>query len=218
MASVADRAPRREAGAKPPRRPAAQKPAGQRRSHRKRKSPVLRIFGWVFGILLTPVVALYVTLLIMPIPLPFVRDQARDAVMSSLPPSAELQLGDMALALEGGVVPVLQFSPVVYTDKKSGGKVQMKALDVGFSPIRLFIGQPGATITMVAPHLQVNQDLLGPRLANFEVENDPDGSGRAIVKVLEGEDAVPFGRHFVRRPVGARGHAERQDAGASVRQ
>src|SRR6185312_12354347 len=116
--------------------------------------------------------------------------QARNAVQASLPPSANLQLGDMALALEGGTWPVLQFTPVVYTDTKSGAKVQMKALDVGFSPIRLLIGQPGATITMVAPHLQVNQDLLGPRLANFQIENDPKG-GRAIVRVQEGTDAFP---------------------------
>jgi hypothetical protein len=139
---------------------------------------------------LAPFVALYVTLLFMPIPLPFVRDQARNAVLASLPPSANLQLGDMALALEGGFWPVVQFTPVVYTDNKSGAKIQMKALDVGFSPIRVLIGQPGATITMVAPHLQVNQDLLGPRLANFQIQNAPDG-GRAIVRVLEGEDAFP---------------------------
>ena len=148
------------------------------------------MLGWTAGIILAPFVLLYVTLLFVPIPLPFVRDQARAAVMASLPPSANLELGDMALALEGAAWPVLQFSPVVYTDIKSGAKVQMKALDVGFSPIKVLIGQPGATITMVAPHLQVNQDLLGPRLANFQIENDPKG-GRAIVRVQEGEDAFP---------------------------
>jgi len=150
----------------------------------------MRVLGWTAAIILSPLLLLYVTLLIMPIPLPFVRDQARAAVMASLPPSANLELGDMALALEGAAWPVLQFSPVTYTDKKSGAKVQMKALDVGFSPIRVLIGQPGATITMVAPHLQVNQDLLGPRLANFQIVNDPK-SDRAIVRVQEGEDAFP---------------------------
>jgi hypothetical protein len=137
-----------------------------------------------------PLAVLYVTLLFMPIPLPFVRDQARNAVQASLPPSANLQLGDMALALEGGTWPVLQFTPVVYTDTKSGAKIQMKALDVGFSPIRVLIGQPGATITMVGPHLQVNQDLLGPRLSTFQIVNDPKG-GRPTVRILEGEDAFP---------------------------
>ena len=185
--------------ATPPRRErhavavAAKSPAPKTRKRRKAKrdrSRTWRILGWTFGILLAPLVALYVTLLIMPIPLPFVRDQARAAVMSSLPPSASLELGDMALALEGGTWPVLQFTPVVYKDAKSGAKVQMKALDVGFSPIRVLIGQPGATITMVGPHLQVNQDLLGPRLANFAIQSDPK-SDRTIVRVQEGEDRFP---------------------------
>jgi hypothetical protein len=168
------------------------RPAAGTRKRRRgaKRARTLRVLGWVFGILLTPFVLLYVTLLFMPIPLPFVRDQARNAVMASLPPSASLELGDMALALEGGTWPVLQFTPVVYKDAKSGAKVQMKALDVGFSPIRVLIGQPGATITMVGPHLQVNQDLLGPRLANFKIENDPK-SDRAIVRVQEGEDRFP---------------------------
>jgi hypothetical protein len=142
------------------------------------------------GILLMPLVVIYVVLLFVPIPLPFVRDQARNAVLASLPPSANLELGDMALALEGGTWPVLQFSPVVYTDGKSGAKIQMKALDVGFSPVRVLIGQPGAAITMVAPHIQVNQDLLGPRLASFQFVDDPKG-GRSTVRVLEGEDSFP---------------------------
>lgn len=145
---------------------------------------------WALGIVLAPLLVLYLVLLVMPIPLPFVRDQARNAVLASLPPSADLQLGDMALALEGGHWPVLQFTPVVYTDTKTGAKVQMQALDVGFSPLRALIGQPGATITMVGPHLQVNQDLLGPRLANFQVIDDPAG-GPPTVRVQEGEDAFP---------------------------
>ena len=149
-----------------------------------------RISLWTLGILLLPFVALYVALLFMPIPLPFVRDQARNAVLASLPPSAHLELGDMALALEGGTWPVLQFTPVVYTDTKSGAKIQMKALDVGFSPVRVLIGQPGAAITMVGPHLQVNQDLLGPRLSTFQIVDDVK-TGRSTVRVMEGEDAFP---------------------------
>src|SRR6185312_4559164 len=169
----------------PPQRSRARERARLRRRQRR-----MRIAGWTLGIILAPFVLLYLTLLFVPIPLPFVRDQARAAVMASLPPSANLELGDMALALEGAAWPVLQFTPVTYTDKKSGAKVQMKALDVGFSPIRVLIGQPGATITMVAPHLQVNQDLLGPRLSTFQIVNDPKG-GQPTVRILEGEDAFP---------------------------
>ncbi len=149
-----------------------------------------RIAIWALGIVLAPLLLLYMVLLIMPIPLPFVRDQARAAVLGALPPTAQLELGDMALAVEAGFWPVLQFSPVVYTDTKSGAKIAMKALDVGFSPVRAFIGQPGAAITMVAPHLQVNQDLMGPRLASLSIVNDPKG-GQPTVRVLEGEDAFP---------------------------
>jgi hypothetical protein len=55
----------------------------------------------------------------------------------------------MALALEGFVWPVIQFKPVTYTDVKTGGSVSMEALEVGFSPIRMLVGQPGATVTVV---------------------------------------------------------------------
>ncbi len=137
-----------------------------------------------------PLLVLYIVLLFVAIPLPFMQDRTRAAVLASMPPSADLQLGNMALALENGSWPVLQFSPVVYTDAKTGGKVQMKSLDVGFSPFRALIGQPGATITMVAPHLQVNQDLMGPRLANFQILNDAS-DGRATVRVMEGSDNFP---------------------------
>ena len=75
---------------------------------------------------------LYVALLIHPIPLPFVSTQVRNLVTASLPPDTELELGDMALALEGYAWPVIQFSPVVYKDTASGAKVGMEALEVGF--------------------------------------------------------------------------------------
>jgi hypothetical protein len=65
----------------------------------------------------------------------------------------------------------------------------MEALEVGFSPIRAIVGQPGATVTIVGPHLQVNQDLFGPRLAKFELVDEPDGS--RTVRVIEGEDQFP---------------------------
>ena len=141
-----------------------------------------------------PIVALaviYVALLFTPIPLPFLREQVQGAVLSALPPSSRLALGDMALALEGGTWPVLRFSPVELTDVKSGAKVGMQALEVGFSPVRAIVGQPGVTVTMVAPRIQINQDLFGPHLANFEIETDP-ATGMPTVRVLEGEDVTPY--------------------------
>ena len=63
-----------------------------------------------------------------------------------------------------------------------------EALEVGFSPVRAVVGQPGATVTIVGPQLQVNQDLFGPRLAKFEYVDEPDG-GRTV-RVIEGETNV----------------------------
>jgi len=134
-------------------------------------------------------VLLYAVLIITPIPLPFVSGQVRNVVLSSMPEGSQLELGDMALALEGFVWPVIRFSPVTYTDVKTGGTVSMEALEVGFSPIRALVGQPGATVTIVGPHLQVNQDLFGPRLAKFDVVDEPDGS--RTVRVIEGENRFP---------------------------
>jgi hypothetical protein len=133
---------------------------------------------------------LYVILLVTPIPLPLLNQQVRDAVLANLPEGSQLELGDMALTLEGFVWPVIQFRPVVYTDLKTGGSVSMDALEVGFSPIRVLFGQPGATVTVVGPHLQVNQDLFGPRLAKFDVVEDPKG-GPPTVRVIEGQSAFP---------------------------
>jgi hypothetical protein len=66
----------------------------------------------------------------------------------------------------------------------------MEALEVGFSPLRALWGQPGATVTVVGPHLQVNQDLFGPRLVRFEMIPDPEG-GRPTVQIIEGAEAFP---------------------------
>ncbi|MEO6013274.1 MAG: hypothetical protein ABIQ30_06785 [Devosia sp.] len=142
------------------------------------------------GIPFVLALVLYVALLIHPIPLPFIAAQVRNLVVASMPPNTELELGDMALALEGFAWPVIQFSPVTYKDTASGAKVQMEAFEVGFSPVRAFIGQPGATVTIVGPHIQINQDIFGPRLAEFDIVPDPDG-GPATVRVLEGSTAFP---------------------------
>ncbi len=159
----------------------------------RKRSPwriLSRVAAWLFGVPVALMVLVYLVLLIHPIPLPFIAAQVRNVVSGSLPPGANIELGDMALALEGYAWPVLQFSPVVFNDTKGGGQVSMDALEVGFSPIRAFIGQPGASVTIVGPHIQVNQDLFGPRLAKFEIVSDPKG-GPATVRILEGADAFP---------------------------
>jgi len=149
-----------------------------------------RVAAWLLGVPAALLVVFYLVLLVTPIPLPFVNSQVRNLVLSSMPEGSELELGDMALALEAYVWPVIKFSPVVYTDANSGAKVRMEALEVGFSPLRALIGQPGATVAIVGPHLQVNQDLFGPRLTSFEVVPDPQG-GRSTVRVIEGASSFP---------------------------
>ncbi|MDC9824553.1 AsmA-like C-terminal region-containing protein [Devosia sp. ZB163] len=134
-------------------------------------------------------VVLYLVLLVTPVPLPLLNSQVRNAVLASMPAGSQLELGDMALALEGFIWPVIQFKPVTYTDVKSGGSVSMEALEVGFSPIRMLIGQPAASVTVVGAHLQVNQDLFGPRLAKFEYVDEPNGE--RTVRIIEGQDTFP---------------------------
>lgn len=148
-----------------------------------------RLSSWALGLPTALIVVIYLVLLVTPIPLPFAGQQVRNLLMSSLPPDSELELGEMALALEGLAFPVIQFTPVKFTNKKTGGVMRIEALEIGFSPWRALIGQPGASVTVVGPHLQINQDLFGPRLANFEYEDAPDGT--RTVRVIEGADAFP---------------------------
>lgn len=149
-----------------------------------------RIFLSFLGLIVIAAASLYVTLLFTPIPLPFIKEQARDLVVSAISPSATIEMGDVELALEGATWPVLQFRPVKYADSKTGATIRMSALEIGFSPVRALIGQPGITVTIVEPLLQINQDLFGPRLSTFEMVADPSG-GKSTVRVLEGADAFP---------------------------
>jgi hypothetical protein len=157
------------------------------------RSPARRaakIAVWLVGIPCALLLVLYVVLLITPIRLPFTGPAIRSFVQSFLPETAELTMGDLALALERGVWPVLRFEPVEYRDTKSGARIVMDALEIGFSPSRALFGQPGTTIAIVGPHIQIVQDLYGPRPTNFELAPAEDG-GPPTLRVLEGEDAFP---------------------------
>jgi hypothetical protein len=149
-----------------------------------------RILAWVAGIPVALLGVLYVVLLITPIPLPFLGTQVRNVIAGSMPEGSGIELGEMALALENYTWPVIQFTPVVYTDKISGARITMEGLHVGFSPIRALWGQPGATVTVVKPYIQVNQDLFGPRLVSFDIVPGENGAP-PTVRILEGEDAFP---------------------------
>ncbi|MCS6759066.1 MAG: hypothetical protein MO852_08625 [Candidatus Devosia euplotis] len=139
---------------------------------------------WVLGIPALLSLLLYPVLLITPM-----GSQAAQAVVSGmLPSSSQLTLGPMAL--ENGVWPVIQFSSVLLSDSKSGAKVVVDAFEVGFSSVRALFGQPGTTATIVKPHVQVIQDLFGPRLSSFELVDDPQG-GASTVRVQDRDDAFP---------------------------
>jgi len=165
-------------------------PPGQTIRKRSAARTIGRIAAWVLGIPATLALLTYAVLLVHPIPLPFLAAQIRNVMVANMPAGTELELGDMALAVEGFAQPVIQFSPVTYRDTTTGAKVEMQALEIGFSPIHALFGQPGATVTVVGPHLQINQDIFGPRLSDFEIVHDPDG-GPDTVRVLEGSTAFP---------------------------
>src|SRR5690606_9823743 len=156
-----------------------------------RRKPVRRaakIAVWLLGVPCLLLLVLYLVLLITPVRLPFTGPAIRSFVQSFIPETAELTMGDMALAVEGGIWPVIRFSPVEYRDRKTGAYIAMEALEVGFSPSRALFGQPGTTVTVVAPHVQIIQDLYGPRPARFEIVEGESGSIYTI-RVLEGDDA-----------------------------
>ncbi|SEQ39309.1 Protein of unknown function [Devosia sp. YR412] len=142
---------------------------------------------WVFGIPCVLLLVLYLILLVTPLRLPFGGEAVRSLIQAALPPSSQLSLGQMNLALENRVWPVIQFAPVTLTDSKAGSTIKIDALEVGFSPARALFGQPGATITVVGPQVQMVQDLLGPRPVDFTLE---DGT-IPTVTVFEGEEAFP---------------------------
>ena len=163
-------------------------PSAQRRRPPARHAAKLAV--WLLGVPSVLALLLYLVLLVTPVRLPFGGQAVRSLVQSALPATSQLDLGEMNLALEKGIWPVIQFAPVMLTDHKTGARVAMDALEVGFSPARALFGQPGATVTIVRPHVQMVQDLFGPRITSFELLDDPQG-GTPTVRVQEGEDAFP---------------------------
>ncbi|MET3925271.1 AsmA-like C-terminal domain-containing protein [Devosia sp. 2618] len=145
---------------------------------------------WILGIPCVLTLILYLVLLFTPVRLPFGGEAVRSLAQSAIPATATLELGEMALTLENGIWPVVQFSPVLFTDTKSGARITTDALEIGFSPVRAIFGQPGATITIVRPHIQMVQDLYGPRPTSFAIEENADG-GPPTIRISEGDDAFP---------------------------
>lgn len=160
-------------------------------SKRESRLPlVARVFVWLLGVPSLAIILVYGRLLFGPIEVNFIRAQAEDSIRSGLPANSDLEIGSVSLSTDNLLRPVLRFSSVVITDHNSGADIKMKALEIGFSPVFALIGQPGARVKMVEPKIQFVQDLLGPRLARFELVDDSK-TGETLVRILEGQSAYP---------------------------
>lgn len=149
-----------------------------------------RVVAWMFGVPLVLVLALYARLLISPIDIGFVRGQAETAVLSGLPANSDVHFGNLYLSMGSQLQPVLRFDGVKFSDHNSGAGIEMAALEVGFSPFFAILGKPSAKVKLVAPKFQILQDLLGPRLAKFELVESVE-TGQAVVRIMEGNSAFP---------------------------
>jgi hypothetical protein len=151
---------------------------------------VLRVVAWGLGLFLIVLCVLYTRLLFGPISLNFLSDRAQAMITSAVPETYSVSWDDIALSLDGPMTPVIRFSPVAVEDSETGGIVRMAALEVGVSPVWSMVGRPGAIVTLIEPHIQMTQDLFGPRLSNFEMIPDPE-TGVPTIRVMEGESRQP---------------------------
>ena len=149
-----------------------------------------RLVGFVVGAPLVLLALLYGILLLGPINLSAARPSVEAMIRDSLPPGSAVDLGEFSLSLSAQFRPVLRFAPVTFTDTGSGAEIGVDALEIGVSPIQAVFGQPGAVVSLIAPRLQLVQDLLGPRLAAFSSRTDPETDGE-LVEIREGSDAYP---------------------------
>lgn len=149
-----------------------------------------RVAAYSGGLLFALLVLAYLIVLIVPVPVPFVRDHAQNMLREAMSETMDVDLGEARLALENGLWPVVRFSPVQLTDSATGADISMDALDVGVSPFKALIGQPAASVTLLAPNLQIVQDFYGPRMSGFDIVEPTDGS-EPFVRVREGETSLP---------------------------
>ncbi|MBJ6987036.1 hypothetical protein [Devosia sp. MC521] len=145
---------------------------------------------WLLGIPCALSLILYLVLLATPISLPLSGPAVRLFVQNAMGPDTDIEIGDMALGLENGVWPVIRFAPVRLTDRKSGTHIAVDAIEVGFSPARALFGQPGASIGIVGPDIEMVQDLHGPRLVELEFHGLSEDS-LPTISVMEGADRFP---------------------------
>lgn len=162
-------------------------PSTPPRAHARRATKIL---VWLLGLPCALSLILYFVLLATPISLPFSGPAVRLFVQTAMGPDTDLEIGDMGLALEDGVWPVIRFAPVRLTDNKSGTRIALEAIEVGFSPARALFGQPGTSIGIIGPDIEMVQDLHGPRLVELEFHGLSEDQVPTI-RVMEGADRFP---------------------------
>ena len=158
---------------------------------RRRNWPLaVRLAAFVAGVPVLLLALIYAVLLIGPVNLSFAKPNVEQMIRAALPPEIRLELGDLTLSLSASFRPVLRFAPVAVTDTGTGAEVDIEALEIGVSPLETLIGQPAAVVSLVAPELQLVQDLLGPRLATFASREDLP-SGETLVEIRQGDEVYP---------------------------
>jgi len=136
------------------------------------------------------VLAVYIRLLFAPISLEYFNKQLNQIAIDTLPVNFSAKLGTPTLSLENAIVPVIKFSPVVIENNKSRAKIEMEAINLGFSPIKSLFGNPSVNVAFLSPTIKIVQDLHGPRFGDFEFVEGSDGNN-AVIWVLEGENSYP---------------------------
>ncbi len=144
----------------------------------------------LFAIPVIFVIAVYIRLLFAPISLEYFNKQLNQIAIDALPVDFSAKLGAPTLSLENAIVPVIKFSPVVIENNKSRAKIEMEAINLGFSPIKSLFGNPSINVAFLNPTVKIVQDLHGPRFGDFEFVEDSDGNN-AVIWVLEGENSYP---------------------------
>lgn len=148
------------------------------------------MLAW-FGIGLFVLLSLfYVRLLFGPVSLDFLSDRVKSAVAGIVEDNYIVDWADFGLSLTGPLSLGFHLSTVTLTERTSDATITMEALEISVSPIGAALGRPDARVILVEPHIQMLQNLLGPRLSRFEFLEE-EGTGETVVRVLEGERIAP---------------------------
>lgn len=157
----------------------------------KRRGLALRVLGWALLAIALLFALVYVRLLFGPISLNFLSDRMQGVVSELLDDSYNVEWLDFGVSLDGPILPAFHLSTVALTEKATGARIAMSALEIGVSPVGALFGRPQVRVTLTEPHFQMVQDLLGPRMSSFAFVEDAE-SGDIIAQIIEGSAAMPL--------------------------